>query len=79
MLQDLTGCARGEHGNDRNQMGFENGQDLLQYAFNLCIAAIGGTEKELETAMTAARDGIYKIRRYHDLLAETRQQKKGQA
>jgi len=39
-LQDLIGCAKSFHDNDREPDGFEIGQKLLQEAFELCIEAL---------------------------------------
>lgn len=38
-LQNLVGSAHGLHGNDRNRMGFEEGQKKLEQAHELCIQA----------------------------------------
>jgi hypothetical protein len=38
-LQRLVGAAHGLHGNDRNRMGFEDGQKRLEEAHELCIQA----------------------------------------
>ncbi len=38
-LQTLIGKAQALHGNDRNPNGFEQGQDTLNEAFNLCLDA----------------------------------------
>lgn len=38
-LQDLVGAAHGLHANDRNRMGFEEGQKKLEAAHDLCIEA----------------------------------------
>lgn len=38
-LQDLIGQAMAAHGNDRNPDGFEQGQDALDAAHALCVAA----------------------------------------
>lgn len=38
-LQALISKGRSLHGNDRNPHGFEQGQNVLQEAFELCIAA----------------------------------------
>jgi len=38
-LQSLIGSAETNHNNDRDQMGFQNGQIALRKAFQLCIEA----------------------------------------
>lgn len=38
-LQTLISKGRTLHGNDRNPNGFEQGQIVLQEAFNLCVEA----------------------------------------
>lgn len=38
-LQRLIGSASTLHANDRNPMGFEDGQKRLQEAFDLCLEA----------------------------------------
>lgn len=38
-LQRLVGAAHGLHANDRNPMGFEDGQKKLEIAHELCIQA----------------------------------------
>jgi hypothetical protein len=38
-LQQLVGSAHGLHANDRNPMGFEEGQKKLEAAHELCIQA----------------------------------------
>lgn len=38
-LQTLIGSAHGLHANDRNPMGFEDGQKKLEQAHELCIQA----------------------------------------
>lgn len=38
-LQELVGSAHHLHANDRNRMGFEDGQKKLEEAHELCIVA----------------------------------------
>lgn len=40
-LQTLIGSAKGDHANDRDQSGWENGQLKLEAAFNICIETLG--------------------------------------
>lgn len=43
-LQTLVGAAKNYHQNDRDPVGFEKGQNLLENAFNLMIEAQGYDE-----------------------------------
>jgi len=48
-LQDMVGSARGLHYNDRSQTAFEEAQDTLKEAFNLCVLVRNFDESEVKS------------------------------
>jgi len=45
-LQGKIGYAKGLHYNDRSQTAFEQAQDILQQAFELCVETTGDYDPE---------------------------------